>query len=402
MRPPAARARPSAGDRVRVRGLATAGALNATVEVLAPDGTTVCGAGTAGYVCRLEDDGPHTVLVRDWTGTRSGGYRLALQRLGDPVGCRTIEYGTASSPGSLTEAGEADCWRFNGFHDDWRGGPGDRVRVRLIATSGAADPVAEVLRPSGTTRCQPTLSDSFDCEVDDDGLQTIVVRDLAGTATGTYRIAIQRVNDPVGCATVSASFVGSGDTGCRRFHGEFNEPMRIRTVNGAGAWSPVTEVLGPDGTTECPPTFAHTFTCKLDTTGIHTILVRDAGILSGPYAVTSHHLASTLPCHNLFRYPPADGEHAIDTWAEIECFEFRNDGIDYVGGDTLIARVEATSGSLDPVVEVLRPDGSTLCGPRSADGLWFSCRVGYGTQVSKLLVYDAAGTETGHFEIDIS
>jgi hypothetical protein len=60
--------------------------------------------------------------------------------------------------------------------------------------------------------------------------------------------------------------------------------------------------------------------------------------------------------------------------------------------------VEATSGTLEPVVEVLRPDGTVRCLHTNPDG-WFDC---YGEmyEYQRILVYDAGGTKAGNYEID--
>jgi hypothetical protein len=73
---------------------------------------------------------------------------------------------------------------------------GDRVRVRLIKTSGQAafNPTAEVVRPNGTTRCGVTGFDEFTCALDAPGTHTILVEDFAGTNTGGYEISIQRID----------------------------------------------------------------------------------------------------------------------------------------------------------------------------------------------------------------
>ena len=90
--------------------------------------------------------------------------------------------------------------------------------------------------------------------------------------------------------------------------------------------------------------------------------------------------------------PPAHDASIIHA-GEIDCYT----SWDAEAGARSL-RVEATSGTLDPTVEVLRPDGSARC-IRSDPEDWFDC---YGDiyEYQRILVYDASGLGTGNYEID--
>jgi hypothetical protein len=113
---------------------------------------------------------------------------VSIQRLNDPVGCASLSFGAAPTPGSIGALGETDCFRFSGA-------AGDQVRVRLIRTAGATfAEVAEVLRPDGTTRCGVDTRDQFTCSLDAGGTHTLLVQDWRGTATGSYVVSIENAS----------------------------------------------------------------------------------------------------------------------------------------------------------------------------------------------------------------
>ena len=106
----------------------------------------------------------------------------------------TLAYGTDATAASIA-AGGSGCYRFEGA-------AGDRVRLRVIRTAGALDPRATVARPDGTIVCPATGLDDSTCVLVAGGTHKVTyVDDAAGSASGEYRISIQRLGDPVGCAT---------------------------------------------------------------------------------------------------------------------------------------------------------------------------------------------------------
>ena len=391
----------TAGLRVRIRAVKASGALDPVVEVLRPNGTTRCNAATSDDVtCQLDVQGDHTILVHDSGGTATGDYWLGLQRLIDPVGCSSLSYGTTVAEASLATTGETDCWRFTGQGAGTSGTP-DRVRLRVVDTTGVWSPVAEVLDASGRTVCSPAGGSDSTCTLDSAGTQThtILVRDRLGTRTGGYRISIQRLDEPVGCSPEPGSagsdgWVSVAELDCWRLDGDSGDLVRIRVIDGGGDWNPVAEVVRPDGSTVCSRTSIDSFTCELDADGIHTILVQSAaGRVDGGYRIAAIRLNDAYStCPNLATSPSAHTAHILYD-GEVDCY---TSWAPEAGGREL--RVEATSGPLEPVVEVLRPDGTVRCVRTNPDG-WFSC---YGDQYEyqRILVYDASGTNAGNYEID--
>jgi len=65
---------------VRLTAVETSGSLYVVKELVRPNGTTLC----SDYyyndmTCVLDTAGPHTLLLYDYYGTRSGAYSTSLQ-----------------------------------------------------------------------------------------------------------------------------------------------------------------------------------------------------------------------------------------------------------------------------------------------------------------------------------
>ena len=75
-----------------------------------------------------------------------------------------------------------------------------------------------------------------------------------------------------------------------------------------------------------------------------------------------------------------------------DCYSFAG-----TAGDQLRLRLLKTSGLLSPTQEVVRPNGTTLCGPSGGD---LTCRLSK-TGTFVILVEDSAGTNTGIYAIAV-
>jgi uncharacterized repeat protein (TIGR01451 family) len=287
-------------DVVRVRVVKLSGeGFEPRTTVRRPDRTLVPGCeltGSPAFECTLDRTGTHSILVRDAAGTHIGEYVIAIQRLNAPVGCTTLRFADPPTEDAIKVAGETDCFRFDGVDRDV-------VRVRMVKLSDSAgffEPRAELRRPDGTLvpGCSLTGRPAFECMLDDTGPHTILIRDALGTNTGDYVIAIQRLNAPVGCTTLRIgdpptedAIKVAGETDCFRFEGADGDVVRVRMVklsDSAGFFEPRAEFFRPAGTAVpgCPLTGRTDFTCTLDATGTHTILVRDAtGTNAGRYTI---------------------------------------------------------------------------------------------------------------------
>jgi hypothetical protein len=372
----------AAGDRVRVNWQATTIGLNPAVEVVKPDGTPLCGITGGPLTCTAPVAGTYTLLVRD---PLPGSYGVSLQRLQSPVGCTTLTTGFGPHTRQLPAAGELRCFR---VHED----AGALLRVRVIPTGGTLIPTAEVLRPDGTTRCAATAADDSTCTLDTGGHHTILVRDGGQSGTGSFTIALQRLDAPSGCAThqlgtlPAANLLYPGDVECHRFDAEAGDVVRIR-VRARGATPslrPAFELIRPGGTPDCSA--ADERSCLLASTGTYMVLVRDQspGNRTGTYELTVQRLNDPVGCAAGAFGP--DAESAELAGGETDCVRFEG-----VAGDRIRFRSVAVH-AMDLVAEVIRPDGTTRCSRTAAASL--TCELTT-TGTHTILVRDATGERFG-------
>src|SRR5207248_9966366 len=93
----------AAGDRIRVHVVGS-GSLVQHGEIVRPNGTTLCSglnATTEDLTCRLDTAGTTRILGDDTSGTLTGGDRIVVQRLNNPVGCVPIAFAAAPTAGTV-------------------------------------------------------------------------------------------------------------------------------------------------------------------------------------------------------------------------------------------------------------------------------------------------------------
>ena len=354
----------AAGQRYQVRVVETAGAGTLLFEVVRPDGTTVCGpTGSPEASCLLDAAGTNRIYVYANGGLTAANYRIVLERFPNPLGCADTAFGD-SVVANINNPGEIACYTFSAAS-------GDRIRSRVIPTSGALNPLTEVLRPNGTAVCGVTFADDQTCALDTNGLHTVIVREGAGNgeATGTAAVRFERLNNPSACPAIT--FDPTGKTGAinqdaeidcfARTGGAAGQRYQVRVVETAGAGTLLFEVVRPDGTTVCGPTGSPEASCLLDAAGTNRIYVyANGGLTAANYRIVLERFPNPLGCADT-----AFGDSVvanINNPGEIACYTFSA-----ASGDRIRSRVIPTSGALNPLTEVLRPNGTAVCGVTFAD-----------------------------------
>ncbi|MCE7986310.1 MAG: hypothetical protein DYG89_34485 [Caldilinea sp. CFX5] len=189
-------------DQVRVRVVKTTGTLGAVIENYRPDGTKLCGTIHQELTCQLDATGRHTILVKDFGGPNTGSYQLHIQRLNGAVACVPLSFDAAPLAAVIDAPAEMDCFPFQGAN-------GVNVRVRVVKTAGNLGAVLEIARPNGTLLCG-TIHAELTCQLDADGLHTVLVKDFGGSNTGTYQISLQCLSatctPPPGCTQPGIEF----------------------------------------------------------------------------------------------------------------------------------------------------------------------------------------------------
>jgi hypothetical protein len=238
------------------------------------------------------------------------------------------------------------------------------------------------------------------CALSSTGTYTILIEDQSGTNTGGYVISVRRLNSTTGCtaltlgaAPTAGTIAAASQTDCYSFSGAAGDRIRVRAIVTSGSLFATRELVRPNGTTVCAPNGSSDLTCPLDTTGTHTILIEDsAGTNTGGYAITIQRLNSPVGCTALTVGGTATAG-SIPVAAQMNCYTFSG-----TAGQSVDAHLVQSSGTLFPSQELLRPNGTTICGPSSSDLI---CTLDT-TGVYTIIVEDQSGTNTGTYSIRVS
>ena len=263
----------AAGDQIRVRVHVEDEQpdIHPVWEVLRPDGTTVCLRLAAEDTCRVDTAGRHAVLIRDGgAGDGHGSIRVGLQRLNAPVGCGTATFGPSATRADL-DFGQTHCWVFTGA-------AGDRIRARIVAAYSWMNPAVTVIRPDGTTRCN-----AAECSLDVSGQHVLLVRETSHWGFGIYWRSLQRLNNPVGCGTITRDAptiragVALAASTCYRFEAVEDEWVEVDIADVYGEWEMEYEIISPNGYSlgdaDSPGSYGQFWVPQ--ESGTHTLIVRD-------------------------------------------------------------------------------------------------------------------------------
>jgi hypothetical protein len=283
-----------------------------------------------------------------------------------PASCSDVNpigIGAAATDGSITSAGQADCYTFSAK-------AGERVIVRVVVTGGSLVPETEIDNPKAATVCGPSTQFEQNCRLLLAGVSTILIRDQSGTSTGTYTVYAQ-LSVPVGCTAIkfgkalTRSITAEGNTDCYKFPAAAGDHIRFAIAATSGSLQTSTEVLGPTGNAFCGPSNNLEQSCRPTQTGSQTILVADLdGRNTGGYTIYVQKLNGPLGCNPIpFQRRPLTKGSISFPGAE-NCYVFNG-----TGNDGAHLQVLATGGTLMPYIEMVKPDGLTLSGPTTATDL---------------------------------
>jgi hypothetical protein len=133
--------------------------------------------------------------------------------------------------------------------------------------------------------CSIGAAIDLDCTAAVTGSHTISVRDNDGTRTGTITLWVQKLNNPVGCATVPFAVatpikITRGAETCQRVDAATGDVIHIHvtgtdTSSETGIQYVDIAFIEPTGKVTCSIGAAIDLDCTAAVTGSHTISVRD-------------------------------------------------------------------------------------------------------------------------------
>lgn len=295
------------------------------------------------------------------------------------------------------------------------GTAGDKVRIRMLDTSGTAFvPAFWVYAPDGSFICYTwgdPLSDSS-CTLHATGVYTLLAGDDSGTHLGSFSLFIQRLNNPGNSTPIAFSQTLSGSVTVNpelkafTFSANAGDVVLIRMQYTSGTtFSPIYWVYAPDGSYVCYKWVRPLpdGTCPLKAGGVYDLELNATGVytlLAGDYSGT--HLGS----FNLFVQrlnnpgnptPITFGETLSDSITvkpELKAFTFSG-----TAGDVVRIRMLDTSGTAFlSEAWVYSPDGSYVCFNFGDPLAEINCGL-YSTGIYTIMAGDGYGSHLGSFSL---
>jgi hypothetical protein len=181
----------TAGERIRIRVRDTSdNSFFSGFWLYRPNGTLLCsefGLSLADSVCTLDGSGVQTftLLIGDFPGSTTSGYKLYLQRPNNPANPTSITFGQTLT-GAIVNPPELNAYTFNGVS-------GAQVQVTMTETSSSLEPELHLYRPDGTLLFSDfgnTIA-TVQGTLDINGTYTILAGDNGGEDTGGYTLNLQ-------------------------------------------------------------------------------------------------------------------------------------------------------------------------------------------------------------------
>lgn len=354
-------------DHLLVSVLRTSGTLDPYVRIVKPNGVDdVCTEYTYSDLvtldCSLPLEGDFTLRVADINATNTGGYQVFMQRLPSPGNAQATSYG-APVTGNLSSVIQADTRTFAAKQNDI-------INIRMLRTAGMLDPYFNVYNAQGSilAACSVyTYHDlaGIDCAIMADGTYTVVMGDTGQDNTGTYRLFIQRLNNPGGATPlafgtpISASVGESAESDIYTFTGQMDDLLMIHLVQESGNLDPQFRVFNSVGTLVC-----HSYTydklalddaCAITSGGNYAIMIDDIGNQNiGGYNLYVQRLNNPGTPQALGSEHPLSG--SVDAIGAFQTYQ-----ISAVHGSKLNLTVSITGGTLDPYVRIYSAGGVKVC-----------------------------------------
>jgi len=177
------------GDRIIITMSRTEGELEPNFVVYDSRGTTVCyytapGRKVVEETCTISTEGSYTITAYSAYADRLGSYNLNVQRLNNPSGATSIEYGKIVDS-TIDVIAEYDYYTF-------QANEGDIVTVTMARTGGEIEPNFLVYGIRGTTVCYYTAPGrkvvEETCKIPTTGSYTIVAYSAYPDKLGSYSL----------------------------------------------------------------------------------------------------------------------------------------------------------------------------------------------------------------------
>jgi hypothetical protein len=243
-------------------------------------------------VIKLDQTGEYTITVEysESYSNNLGNYNLFVQRLNNPEGVKTINFGETTS-GSIDKNTKLDAHTFTGNAND-------NIIIKY-QTDFNYGPKILLYSPSMSTSIDFSGSNTylFDqvIKLEETGKYTFIVGDNTGDKKGDYGLFIQRLNDPAQSKTLNFGETISGAIDKKAkidtytYNGNSNDLILVRCRSNFGQeYGPKIRLYSPSMFTPIDtsvPRNANFFeqVVKIDETGKYVLLITSSTEYTGTY-----------------------------------------------------------------------------------------------------------------------
>ncbi len=400
----------SGGDVMQSVTVRITGDFNPLVKIVDAGGDVVEGCSRIGnpakFQCVIPTSGTYRFQIQDSANTRTGGYRIFLQRTNNPGNATAMSYGTVLN-GSVNLVGISDAFSFTAERNDL-------LRARVVRTTGTLKPFIEVWDTNGQLICaSPTSLNGFaytdTCTLPASGQYFLFVTDKDTANTGNFRLFLERFNAPPATTTIE---IGTptvqpieevAEFDYYTFAAETNDDINVRLVRTSGLLEPFIGIYTEQGELVCSDNgaegFAEISTCRMPTTGDYTLLVRDRTLPGdiGNYRLAVQRWNHPANARSLVFEQTTSG--AISANAELDAYTFT--ALENVAVNVLLRR---TAGTLAPYVAIRDGAGQIVCfdGSSSVEAEIESCTLLNAGTYSIFVDANNVPASTGDYVLSLS
>lgn len=355
-------------DRLLIRVVTTAGDLYPMVRVITSSGEVLCKQGGSFSRdieisnCALPADSLYSIVVTDYSATRTGNYNIYTQRFNALVGTVGLALNTVQT-GTLQAPAESDFYTIQGKANE-------AYQIRLAATTNTFYPYIRLIHPNGTILCVDggsyrTTAMIARCVLPSDGVYAIQVTSYNGS-TGVYKLYAQRLNRPQGALPlqvgVTQTTVISEAAALSSFsiQAAANDVMLFRVVRSSGTLTPSFIVVDSDGVVICNAssgsyTYLEVTRCAFPRSGSFWFLIGDHSVnRTGILELYAQLLTAPVGARLLDDLQPINA--TIADYAYIDSYLWQAGP-----QDELKIEVSVSSGNATPRITVFDLNGTQIC-----------------------------------------
>ena len=300
-----------AGDRVYIDLENRGGSYGYDVEleIIAPDGTTELASSTGDFHdLVLSQTGEYMVIVNDNDLAQGGNYALSLLNLTTgPYDSETdADEGILTSGSIISGSSTNNDWDVFWFSGD----AGDRVYIDLENRGGSYgyDVELEIIAPDGTTELASSTGDFHDLVLSQTGEYMVIVNDNDLAQGGNYALSLfnfrGETSTPEDCdgglINPGETIYGSNevaDLDVFLMYGQAGDftMINVESTGGSYGYSPMVQLIAPDGTDEISWTTDDYNEITLSQNGLYMIIICDNDLAqNGGYGLTLNKLPPAI------------------------------------------------------------------------------------------------------------